>query len=84
VGFGVGLGVGLGVGEGVPKLRLEDWLVGASGEEKATVAVKKIPANTERIMACEGVKTIRQLHAMEKTLQLSDKGVDLPKVICRY
>ena len=61
VGFGVGVGLGLGVG-----------LVGASGAENPTAAIKKTPANTERILEREVMgKNMRKLQALAKSLQHS-------------
>ena len=74
---GVGFGVGLGVGEAAPRLGLGVGLLGASGEENPTDAVKKTPANTERMMVGEAIgKTIHKLHALAKSLQHSARGAE--------
>ena len=74
---GVGFGVGLGVGEAAPRLGLGVGLLGASGEENPTDAVKKTPANTKRMMVGEAIgKTIHKLHALAERLQHPECGVD--------
>ncbi len=73
---GVGFGVGLGVGEAAPRLGLGVVLLGASGEENPAAAVKRTPANTERMMVWEPMgKTMRKLHALAKSLQHPECGV---------
>ena len=74
VGFGVGLGVG--VGESAARLGLGVGLLGASGEENPADAVKKTPADTKRMMAGDDIgKTMRKLHAVAKSLQHPECGV---------
>jgi hypothetical protein len=52
-------------------------LPGASGEENPAAAVKKTPANTQRMMVGEAIgKTIHKLHALAKSLQHPECGVD--------
>jgi hypothetical protein len=51
-------------------------LLGASGEENPADAVKKTPANTKHMMVGEAIgKTIHKLHALAKSLQHSECGV---------
>jgi hypothetical protein len=67
----------LGVGEAAARLGLGVGLLGASGEENPTDAVKKTPANTKRMMVGEAIgKTIHKLHALAKSLQHSARGAE--------
>ena len=76
-GVGFGVGVGLGVGETAARLGLGVGLLGASGEENPTDAVKKTPANTKRMMVGEAIgKTINKLHALAESLQHSARGAE--------
>jgi hypothetical protein len=67
----------LGVGEAAARLGLGVGLLGASGEENPTDAVKKTPANTKHMMAGDDIgKTMGKLHAVAKSLQHSARGAE--------
>jgi hypothetical protein len=66
----------VGDGEAAARLGLGAGLLGASGQENPADAVKKTPANTKHMMAGDDIgKTIHKLHAVAKSLQHPECGV---------